>query len=257
MNELALRKRALAGDKLVGTFVNTGSPMSAEIAGNTGLDWCLFDMEHGVGEWESLNHQVGALNGTRTAPLVRVPGLDSVYFKRALDLGAHGVMIPSVNTAEEAREAVSFSRYPPYGVRGVSGMTRCAGFGKKLDERLQSAHENTLIIAQIETKSGLENVESIAAVEGIDMLFVGPMDLSVSLGIARQLEHPDFRAACAKVVEAAKRHGKASGALVIDGNKLGECFDEGFTFVGIGSDGSMIAAGMNAVLQHKVDALGR
>ena len=135
-------------------------------------------------------------------------------------------------------------------------MTRCARFGKKLDERLESAHENTLIIAQIETKSGLENVDAIAAVDGIDLLFVGPMDLSVSLGIARQLEHPDYKAACSRVVDAARRHGKASGALVIDGKKLAGCFDEGFTFVGVSSDGSMIAAGMNAVLQDKNDALG-
>ena len=121
----------------------------------------------------------------RPAPLVRVPGVDAVYLKKALDIGAHGVLIPSVNTPEEARQAVSFSRYPHYGVRGVSGMTRCAGFGKKLDERLELAHEITLLIAQIETKSGLKNVDSIAAVEGIDILFVGPMDLLVSLGIAR------------------------------------------------------------------------
>ena len=177
--------------------------------------------------------------------------MDAVYLKKALDIGAHGVLIPSVNTPEEARQAVSFSRYPPYGVRGVSGMTRCAGFGKKLDERLELAHEITLLIAQIETKSGLKNVDSIAAVEGIDMLFVGPMDLWVSLGIARQLEHPDFKAACEKIVDAAKRHGKAAGALVIHGNKLADYFGKGFTFVGIRSDGSMIAAGMNAVLENK------
>ena len=177
--------------------------------------------------------------------------MDAVYLKKALDIGAHEVLIPSVNTPEEARQAVSFSRYPPYGVRRVSGMTRCAGFGKKLDERLELAHEITLLIAQIETKSGLKNVDSIAAVEGIDILFVGPMDLLVSLGIARQLEHPDFKAAGEKIVDAAKRHGKAARALVIDGNKLADYFGKGFTFVGIGSDGSIIAAGMNAVLENK------
>ena len=255
MNELALRKRALAGEKLVGTFVNTGSVMSAEMAGRVGLDWVLFDMEHGVGGWETLLHQLVAVEGSQTGPIVRLPGLDPVYFKKALDLGAHGVMLPSLNTAEEAAQAVSFSRYPPHGVRGVAGMNRCAHFGKKLVERLETAHENTLVAIQIETKEALENVDAIAAVDGVDVLFVGPMDLTVSLGIAGQLERPEYKAACAKVVDAANRHGKASGVLLFDGKGLTSSFDEGFTFVGIGSDGGMISAGMDAVLQNKKDAL--
>lgn len=256
MNEIALRKRALAGAKLVGTFVNTESVISAEMAGRSGLDWCLFDMEHGISGWETLLHQLIAVEGSRTGPIVRLPGLDPVYFKKALDLGAHGVMLPSLNTAGEAKQAVSFSRYPPHGVRGVAGMNRSAHFGKKLGERLETAHENTLVCIQIETKEALANVDAIAAVDGVDVLFVGPMDLSVSLGIARQFEHPDYKAACVKVVEAARSHGKASGVLLLDGKELAGSFDEGFTFIGVGSDGGMVAAGMSAIMQEKRAALG-
>ena len=205
--------------------------------------------------WETLLHQLVAVEGSNTGPIVRLPGLDPVYFKKALDLGAHGVMLPSLNTAEEAAQAVSFSRYPPHGVRGVAGMNRCAHFGQKLEERLETAHENTLVAIQIETKDAVENVDAIAAVEGVDVLFVGPMDLSVSLGIPRQLEHPDYKAACAKVVDAAGRYGKASGLLLLDSKGLSSHLKDGFTFIAVGSDGGMLMQGMNALVKGKQDAL--
>ncbi len=255
MNELAIRKRALKGDKLIGVFLNTGSAILTELAGRSGLDWCLLDMEHGSGSWDMLTHQLIALEGTGAAPIVRLPSIQPDYFKRALDLGAHGLMLPNLNTAEQARAAVTYSRFPPHGTRGVSSMNRGARYGTKLDERLDTAHENTLIIAQIESPMAVDNVDEIAAIDGIDVLFVGPMDLSVCMGIRRQFDHPDFVAATRKVVEAARTHRKACGILGFSPADVAKSYDQGFTFVAAGTDAGMVAAGMKALVDANQEAL--
>ncbi len=254
MNELALRKRALAKERLIGTFLNTGSPLLAEVAGQSGLDWCQLDMEHGSGSWGMLAQQLMALEGTGAAPVVRVSSLNADYFKRALDLGVHGIMIPNISDAEEARAAVSYSRYPPHGTRGVAIMNRSARYGAKFAERLESAHENTLIVAQIESPTAIENVDAIAAVDGVDVLFIGPMDLSVSLGIPRQFDHPKYVEATKKTREAAARHGKACGILGFALDEIQTLYQQGYTFVAVGSDGGMVANGMNALVAASKDA---
>ncbi len=255
MNELAIRKRALHGDKLLGTFLNTGSAILAEMAGRSGFDWALLDMEHGSGSWGMLTHQLMALEGSNTAPIVRIPSIQADYFKRALDLGAHGLMVPNVNTVEEARSAVSFSRYPPHGTRGVALMNRSAHYGTKFTERLESAHENTLIIAQIESPMAIENVDAIAAVDGIDVLFVGPMDLSFCMGIPRQFDHLEYLSATHKVVEAATRHGKASGILGFAPSDIPNSYTRGFSFLAVGSDGGMVASGMKELVSANQEAI--
>lgn len=254
MNELAIRKRAMRGDKLIGTFLNTGSTILAELAGRSGIDWALLDMEHGSGSWGMLTHQLMALEGSNTAPVVRLPSIQADYFKRALDLGAHGLMVPNVNTVEEARSVVSFSRYPPHGTRGAALMNRSAHYGAKFAERLESAHENTLIIAQIESPKAIENVDEIAAVDGIDVLFVGPMDLSICMGIPRQFDHPDYLAAILKVVEAAERHGKRSGILGFALPDIANSYAKGFSFLAVGSDGGMVASGMKDLVAANKEA---
>lgn len=256
MNELAIRKRALNGDKLLGTFLNTGSPLLAEIASRSGMDWCQIDMEHGSGSWEALTHQLMAIEGSTAAPVIRIPSNNPDYFKRALDLGAHGIMIPNVNTAEEAQAAVSYSRYPPHGSRGVSILNRGAQFGAKFMERLETSHENVLVIAQIESPTALENVNDIADVDGVDVLFIGPMDLTVSLGIARAFDHPDFIEAKRKVVDAANRAGKACGILGFSPEDIAFHYDEGFNFIAVGSDGGMVANGMKALVAANKTARG-
>ena len=251
MNEKSLRKRALAGESLLGIFLSTGSVVAAEIAGRSGLDWCLVDMEHGMGSWEMLLYQLMAVEGAGSSPIVRLPGLDPVYFKKALDMGAHGVMIPNVNTVEEAEKAVSFSRFPPFGSRGVASMNRDAQFGKVFDEKLKSGHEDTLVIVQIESLEGVENVDRIAAVEGIDVLFVGPLDLSVNLGKPKDFETEEFRTACQKIKDAARRHGKASGILILSVEEVRPTLAEGFSFVGVGTDGGFLARAMSEIAQTK------
>ncbi|MDE0769420.1 MAG: aldolase/citrate lyase family protein [Opitutaceae bacterium] len=255
MNDIAIRKRALRGDKLIGSFLNTGSPILAEVAGRSGLDWCQLDMEHGSGSWEMLANQLMALEGTGAAPIVRLPGLDPVCFKRALDLGAHGVMIPNLNTADEARKAVSYSRFPPHGVRGVASMNRGAHYGAKFAERLETGHENTFVVVQIESPTAVENVDEIAAVDGVDALFVGPMDLSVSMGIPREFTHPYFLDATRKVVDAANRHNKASGILAFGAAEIAATYARGFTLVAVGSDGGMVANGMAELVSENRKAI--
>jgi len=255
MNELAIRKRALHGDKLFGTFLNTGSAVLAEMAGRYGFDWALLDMEHGSGSWGMLTHQLMALEGSKTAPIVRIPSIQADYFKRALDLGAHGLMVPNVNTVEEARSIVSFSRYPPHGTRGVALMNRSTQYGTKSTERLESAHENTLIIAQIESPTAIENVDAIAAVDGVDVLFVGPMDLSICMGIPRQFDNLEFLSATHKVVEAATRHGKASGILGFAPSDIPNSYTRGFSFLAVSSDGAMVASGMKELINANQETI--
>ena len=255
MNEIAIRKRALQGGKLLGSFLNSGSAILAELAGHSGLDWALLDMEHGSGSWGMLTHQLIALEGSNTAPVIRLPSSQADYFKRALDLGAHGLMVPNVNTADEARAAVSYSRYPPHGTRGVALLNRGAQYGAKFNERLESSHENTLIIAQIESPAAIENVDEIAAVDGVDVLFVGPMDLSICMGIPQQFDHPDYIAATEKVVEAAKKHNKASGILGFASPDIAKFYAKGFSFIAVGSDGGMVATGMKEIVTANQEAV--
>lgn len=251
MSAANIRQRVLDGETLLGTFLNTGSAITAEIAGRSGLDWCQIDMEHGMGSWEMLLNQLIALSGTSAASVVRVPALAPEYFKRALDCGANGIMIPNVSTATDAELAVSYSRYAPHGTRGAAGFTRSAQFGKKLLSQLEYAHEQTLIVAQIESPEAVENAESIAAVDGVDVLFIGPLDLSVSMGIPKEYESLDFLSACRKVKKAADKFNKACGILILDEADIPKTREEGIRFIACGSDGGSVAKAMDAIVQHK------
>lgn len=242
-----LRERALNGEVLAGTWLSLGSSLTAEIAGQAGFDWVLIDHEHGAGDEEHLLHQLQAVEATPAAGIVRIAWNDAFRFKRALDLGAAGIMIPYVNTVEEAQHAVSAMRYPPQGSRGVARFQRAAGFGQRFESYFAEANANLLTIVQIETKEAVNHVEEIAAVDGVDVLFVGPLDLSVSLGIPQQVTHPDFRAALARVIAAGHRAGKAVGILIPSPDALPATLEDGFTFIAVGSDGGLVAAGMHRI----------
>ena len=239
-----LRERALSGEILAGTWLNLGSSLTAEIAGRSGFDWILLDQEHGAGGEETLLHQLQALESSKSASIIRIAWNDAPRIKRALDLGPAGIMIPYVNTAAEARQAAAAMRYPPQGVRGVARFHRAAGFGKDFETYFAEANDSLLTIVQIETAKAIENIEEIAEVEGVDVLFVGPLDLSVSLGIPQQVDHPDFRDAVSKVVAASRNAGKAAGILIPTPERLPLMVEDGFTFIAVGSDGGMIAGGM-------------
>lgn len=238
------RQRVLAREWLCGTFLNLGSPMTVEIAGLAGFDWLLIDHEHGPGGQDTLLHQLHAASGTPAFPIVRIAMNEVPRFKRVLDMGALGVMVPYVGTAAEARAAVSAMRYPPHGIRGVAKFNRGAGFGGDFEDYYRHAHERLITVIQIETPEAIRNIDEIAAVDGADVLFVGPTDLSYNMGIRDQLESAAFTQALQKVAEAAKRHGKAAGILVHGDALVPKVRELGYSFVALGSDGGAVRAGL-------------
>jgi 2-keto-3-deoxy-L-rhamnonate aldolase RhmA len=238
------RARTLAREWLAGTFINLGSAVTTEIAGNAGYDWLLLDHEHGPGGDETLLQQLQAAAATPSVPIVRIAANDPTRFKRALDAGAHGIMVPYVNTPAEAQAAVTAMNYPPRGLRGVSKFNRGAGFGTTFEEYSRHAHEWLVLAAQIETAEAVANSDAIAAVEGVDVVFVGPNDLTYNLGIPDQLEHKLFVDALRRVADAARMANKAAGILVPNAAFVPKCRDLGFSFIALGSDGGAVAAGL-------------
>lgn len=243
------RSRVLAREWVMGTFLNLGSPISVEIAGLAGFDWLLIDHEHGPGGEDTLLHQLQAAGGTPAVPIVRIAANETPRFKRALDMGAHGVMVPWVSTAAEAKAAVQAMRYPPLGLRGVAKFNRSAGFGGDFEEYYKHAHEWLVTVVQIETPDAVANIEEIAAVDGADVLFVGPTDLTYNMGIRDQFDHADFKAALKKVSDAAKKHGKAAGILVHNPALVPMCRELGYTFMALGSDGGAVRSGLLSIVQ--------
>lgn len=240
----SIRERALNRELCTGTFINLGNSMTAEMAGASGFDWLLLDVEHGSGDQDDLKHQIQAVSGTPAATIVRIEANVAPRYKRVLDLGASGIMCPYVSSVEEAKQVVASMQYPPRGVRGVAKLNRGSGFGLEFDEYFSHAHELLTTVVQIETLDGLKTVENIAAIDGVDVLFIGPLDLSVNLGIPQQFDHPDFIAAKKRIVKAAVDNGKAAGLLLLNETQVGPAVEEGFTFIALGSDGGLVAAGM-------------
>lgn len=240
---LAWIEKQRLGEPLRGTFLSLGSPLAARMAAQLGFDWVLIDLEHGACTEGSLPSLIMAVEGTSCAPIVRVVSNNQDSVKRALDLGAVGVMIPYVSSAEEAAAAVSYTRYPPAGCRGVASSTIATEFGLSTDAYHRDAPNKTLTIVQIETRQAVENIDAIAAVDGVDVVFVGPLDLSFNLGCPKQFDHPDLQAALDRVTKACDQHGKACGILSTI-EKAQEHIDRGFTFIAVGSDAGALHDGL-------------
>src|SRR4051812_22728121 len=244
------RSRVLSGAPLAGTWLNLGSPITAEMAGLCGFDWVLLDHEHGPGTDSTIVQQLQAVAATPTVALVRIAVNEPTRFKRVLDAGARGVMVPYVSTPAEAEAAVAAMRYPPRGIRGVAKMTRSTGFGFDFDEYFAHAHEWLVTVLQLETRQAVEHASAIARIDGVDVLFVGPMDLTTSLGIPGEYEHPEAVAAFKTIADAAKVAGKAAGILLQNPAHVTMCRDLGFTFIALGSDGGAAAAGLQLALKE-------
>jgi 2-keto-3-deoxy-L-rhamnonate aldolase RhmA len=231
-----MKARLAAGETLFGTFLTLGSPFAAESLGLAGFDWLLVDLEHGGGD-ESLLH--GQLLGAAAAgvhALVRVESGVRGRTARALDVGVEGVMCPMVNSAAEAAEWARVLHYGPAGTRGVALFHRAARFGTDPDA-IERSRSVVFGIAQIEHPDAVEAVEEIAAIDGIDVLFVGPSDLSYSMGRFREFEHPAFRSAIERVVAAAASAGKTAGIFLGSADEVPRALADGFRMIGIGSDG--------------------
>lgn len=231
----AFRQNLLAGKKLIGCWSALASPISTEVLGYAGFDWLLLDGEHAPNELSNFILQLMALKDSKSAPVVRPQANDPVVIKRLLDSGFYNFLIPYVETAEEAAQAVASTRYPPAGIRGVSVSHRGNRYGTVKDYFAQS-NNNISVIVQIESQQGLDNLDAIAQVEGIDGIFVGPSDLSAALGYIGQANHPAVQAAIRHIFERAKAHGKACGILAPVEADAQRYLQWGATFVAVGSD---------------------
>lgn len=236
-----VKERLKQGLPAVGNWINIPSPAVAEILAAHGMDWLLIDTEHSPIDYETMEDILRALRGTEVVPLVRVAGNDPVLIKKALDRGAMGVLVPLVNSAEEAAVAVAAAKYPPQGIRGVAG-TRASRYGADLRAYFDAWNEEVLVAVQVETRQALEQVEAIAAVPGVDVLFVGPNDLSANLGVFQQWDHPTFQEAIDRVLAAAGQHGIAAGYMATDSASVLGKIEEGFRFVAAGSDTRLLGA---------------
>jgi 2-keto-3-deoxy-L-rhamnonate aldolase RhmA len=245
-----IRKRVLSGELMLGIGCVLGSSLTAEMAGKAGFDWLWLDMEHGSFDYMALLYQIQACSATAAAPVVRVRWNEPPLTKRALDLGAAGIVVPWVNTPEEAALAVRGVRYPPEGIRGVARANRATGFGTEFDQYFRAANEGLLTVVQIETEQAVESAERIAAVEGVDVLFVGPMDLSVSMGIPNRPEEPRFVRALERVVEACRRADKAPGIMLPREEALERYVGMGFSFVVAGSDSGFVVSGLKRLRER-------
>lgn len=239
-----IKKRLKEGETLIGCWSNLGSPLTSEIVGLAGFDWVLIDLEHGAGVEKDALAQMQALAHTPAAAVVRVESaLQQQRISRVLDMGAEGVMAPRVNTAQEADLVARALRYPPEGSRGVAKMVRATAFGKHFDSYHENASENLLGIVQIETVEALKRIDAIAEVDGVDVLFIGPADLSMELGIFGRMDDPVFFEAVESITAAADRAGKSTGILLSDPADLKTWHDLGIRLIACGSDATFVARG--------------
>jgi 2-dehydro-3-deoxyglucarate aldolase/4-hydroxy-2-oxoheptanedioate aldolase len=221
-----------AVDLRIGTWLSLGSPVAAELAALSGFAWVLLDLEHGSGSESGLPAQLCSLRGSATQGIVRVAGLDAGQIGRVLDQGAHGIMVPHVNSAGEAREIVTAAVYPPRGRRGFSRSVRAHDYGLRSADTTPSP----LIVAQIETAAAVAEAGAIAEVDGIDVLFVGPADLERDLAGQAAVDRPDFETCVTRVATAARAAGKAAGILLRNPAELALRQRQGFSLIAIQSD---------------------
>lgn len=243
------KSRVLAGENFNGCFIQLGSPATAECASRAGFDFLILDQEHGLGSEDVTLAQLQACSGSPSCiPMVRLAANETHLFKRALDSGACGIMVPWVEDAAGAARAVQAMHYPPRGVRGLAKTTRATNFGAAFEEYFDNSYARLLLVAQIETAKGVAAAADIAAVEGVDVLFVGPTDLGCSLAGGKPLPFEDPRLVEARraVVAAAKASGKAAGILCLSPEQVPAIRGEGFSFLMLGSDVAAAAMGLRS-----------
>lgn len=236
-------KRALrAGTQQIGLWCSLPGGMPAEVLAGAGYDWILFDTEHSPGDPGTVLEQLQASAPYPVSAVVRPTTNDAALIKRFLDVGAQTLLIPYVQSAEEARAAAIAMAYPPAGIRGVSGWTRANRFGR-VPGYAERATEEICLLVQVETSEALREIETIAAVEGVDGIFVGPADLAASMGFAGQPNHPKVGAAVEDAILRIRGAGKPAGILTLDTAFAKRCIEIGSVFTAVGTDGSLLSRG--------------
>jgi 4-hydroxy-2-oxoheptanedioate aldolase len=240
-------KHAIAAGRLqIGLWCSLCSNIAADIVRDSGFDWLLLDTEHSPNEIPDLLAQLQAVDGGPATAIVRPAWNDIVLIKRCLDIGAPALLVPYVQNPAEARSAVAAVRYPPRGVRGVAAASRASRYGRVADY-LKKADSEICLLVQVETRSALEELEAIATVEGIDGVFIGPSDLSASLGHVGNPAHPEVQNALQDAVTRLKAVGKPAGILTGNEDEIRRYIGWGYTFVAVGSDVGLLGRGADAL----------
>jgi 4-hydroxy-2-oxoheptanedioate aldolase len=240
-------KRALkAGKAQIGLWSSLSSNYTVEVIAGAGFDWILLDMEHSPNDLESALTQLQAAAPYPSHPVVRVPWNDMVTIKRLLDIGAQSLLVPYVSTATEARQAVSYTRYPPAGVRGVAGTTRATRFGRVKDYA-RRAQEEICLLVQVETQQALDSIEAICAIDGVDGVFIGPADLHASLGYPGEIANPKVKPLIDDAIRRIRKAGKAPGILTPSEADARHWLECGALFVAVGADVGILARGAEAL----------
>jgi 4-hydroxy-2-oxoheptanedioate aldolase len=242
----AFKHALAAGKPQIGLWSSLCSNVVAEVIAGCGFDWILVDTEHSPNELPGIMSQLQALAGGTATPVVRPAWNDVVLIKRILDVGATSILVPFVQNADEARRAVAATRYPPAGIRGVATTTRAGRFGR-IKDYLKKANDEICVLVQVETKTALDNLESIAAVDGVDGVFIGPSDLAAALGHLGNPAHPDVQAAISDAVKRLKAKGKPAGILTSVEADAKRYLAEGYQFVAVGTDMGLLARGGEAL----------
>ncbi len=234
-----IKEKISAGNASIGTWMSMGHESIAEIMATAGYDWVVIETEHTAIDNSEALRLIMAIEGKGCVPLVRLAWNDPIQAKAVLDSGAAGVLVPMVNSREEAQMAVDAVRYPPLGKRGV-GLARAQGYGQAFTEYVRAANDHGLLIVQIEHIDAVKNIDEILSVKGIDGTFIGPYDLSMSMGIPGELDHPDIQAAKHKVLEATLAHGLVPGIHLVHPDlavqELPVCIAAGYRFIALGTD---------------------
>jgi len=235
-------KQALnACEMQIGLWLGSAQPVIAEIAANSGYDWCLIDAEHGPNDVHTVLAQLQAMNGAGAAPVVRVPVGQDWLIKQVLDIGAQTIMVPMVETAKQAAECARSVRYPPDGARGLAApLIRASGFNAVTDYAA-TANGQICLIVQIESRVAIENIDAIAATEGVDVVFIGPADLSADMGYIGNADAPEVLDAIEHAVARITAAGKVAGIIPAGGKSFAYYRDLGVRFMGVGSDVLLLA----------------
>lgn len=245
-----LRRALLAREMTLGGWIQIGHPACGEIFGRAGFDWVCVDLEHGAIGLETMTDIFRAVERFDCVPVARLPANDPVWIHRVLDAGAKGLIFPMIKSAAEAEMAVREAKYPPRGVRGF-GYSRASCHGMDFAATIAEANDEIALIMQIEHKDAIGQLDAILDVDGVDGLFIGPLDLSGSMGITGQLDHPEMSAALERYLAACAEHGKAAGMHIVrpDEPSIRACLDQGYTLIALGLDIVFLDDGAGAALR--------
>ena len=248
MTKNIFKERLIKGESLVGIFASLGSEMAAEVLGSSNIDYTLIDMEHAPNDLRNVVNQMQAVKAAGGECLVRIPVLDHIYVKRLLDAGATTIMFPQINNINDAMNAVKAIKYPPNGIRGIAGATRANNFGRE-NNYVEVADEKICVICQIESLEACKNVKDIAATEGVDLLFVGPGDLSADMGFIKNRNAIEVKEMALKVLKDSNECNKPCGIMVSNITEAKEMLQLGFAIVAVTTD--------LVLLRNAVDEIGQ